>query len=92
MSAARPAAIPVRASEKVDHSEIASLTGRELEILRHIYDGEGSQATADALFISKRTVDFHLANIYRKWNIRSRKQAVSIAIRHGLLTALPQTA
>ncbi|MFN3691238.1 MAG: LuxR C-terminal-related transcriptional regulator, partial [Fimbriimonadales bacterium] len=44
------------------------LTKREIEVLSLIAQGRSSQEVADALFVSKRTVDFHLANIYEKLN------------------------
>ena len=83
-----------RASEKADHASAADLpklTGRELEILRLSATGEKSQAIADTLFISKRTVDFHFANLFRKWGVKSRIQALKIARTNGLLSA-PQHA
>ena len=42
---------------------------------------------ADELFVSKRTVDFHLANIYTKLSVTNRLQAFREATRRGLLTA-----
>lgn len=62
------------------------LTKREIEVLRHAAVLSNSQQVADKLFISKRTVDFHLANIYDRLGVRSKTQAVLKAIEHGILT------
>ena len=61
-------------------------TRRQLQILTLAYSTDKrSQQIADDLFISKRTVDFHLSTLYRKWNVRSCYQASNIAIGLGLL-------
>lgn len=61
------------------------LTRREIEVLSLIAEGYGSQEAADKLFVSKRTVDFHLANIYAKLQVSNRVQAFQAATRMGLL-------
>ena len=75
-----------------NHSEItdtARLTRREVEILSLIVEGHSSKTVADLLFVSKRTVDFHLDNIYEKLHVNNRMQALQRAMRLGLL---PRTA
>jgi DNA-binding CsgD family transcriptional regulator len=52
-----------------------ALTDREREVLGYVSQGFTSQQTADMLFVSKRTVDFHLANGYRKLGVHNRIQA-----------------
>lgn len=61
------------------------LTKRELEILSLVVEGHSSKKIADLLFISKRTVDFHLDNIYTKLQVSNRMQAMQRARRLGLL-------
>ena len=61
------------------------LTRREVEILSLIVEGHSSKTVADLLFVSKRTVDFHLDNIYEKLNVTNRMQALQRASRMGLL-------
>ena len=46
------------------------LTKREIEVLSLIAQGHSSKEAADSLYVSKRTVDFHLANIYDKLRFR----------------------
>ena len=64
------------------------LTKRELEILSFVVEGHSSKQVADLLFISKRTVDFHLDNIYGKLQVRNKMQALQRATRLGLLPQL----
>lgn len=66
-------------------SESVRLTKRELEILALIVEGHSSKQVADMLFVSKRTVDFHLDNIYEKLHVTNRMQAMQRASRLGLL-------
>ena len=66
-------------------SESVRLTKRELEILALIVEGHSSKLVADMLFVSKRTVDFHLDNIYEKLHVTNRMQAMQRASRLGLL-------
>ena len=61
------------------------LTRRELEVLTLVIEGKSSKDVADALFVSKRTVDFHLANIYDKLQVSNRVQAFRRATRLGLI-------
>ena len=62
-----------------------TLTKREIEVLTLVVEGKSSQEVADALFVSKRTVDFHLSNIYEKLKVTNRVQAYWTASRLGLL-------
>lgn len=61
------------------------LTKREIEVLSLVIEGMSSKDVADALYVSKRTVDFHLANIYDKLQVSNRVQAFRRATRLGLI-------
>ena len=61
------------------------LTGRELEVLIRVAQGERSKEIAVHLGISERTVKAHLASIYNKLGVDSRAAAISIAAQKGLL-------
>ena len=61
------------------------LTKRELEILSLIIEGHPSKLVAEKLYVSKRTVDFHLDNIYQKLHVTNRMQALKQATRLGLI-------
>ncbi len=67
------------------NSAIIHLTKREKEILALIVEGYPSKRVAEMLFVSKRTVDFHLDNIYSKLQVTNRMQALQRATRLGLL-------
>lgn len=68
-----------------DTMQTIKLTKREVEVLMLVIEGKSSKEVADQLFVSKRTVDFHLANIYDKLNVTNRVQAFREATRRGLL-------
>ncbi|MBS1719442.1 MAG: response regulator transcription factor [Armatimonadetes bacterium] len=65
------------------------LTKREIEVLSLIAQGHSSKEAADTLYVSKRTVDFHLANIYDKLQVNNRVQAFRAATRLGLIPFEP---
>lgn len=61
------------------------LSGREYQVLRLVADGMESREIADVLFLSTRTVDFHLASIYRKLDVNNRIRALTAARKVGIL-------
>jgi DNA-binding NarL/FixJ family response regulator len=61
------------------------LTASQLCVLRHLCEGKTSQQIADELFVSKRTVEFHIRSIYNRLNVSNRVQALREAQRLGLL-------
>jgi DNA-binding NarL/FixJ family response regulator len=63
----------------------AGLSAREAEVLRLVATGLTNAEVAGKLFISPRTVDWHLGSIYRKLGTHSRTQATRFAADHGLL-------
>jgi DNA-binding NarL/FixJ family response regulator len=63
----------------------SALTRRESEILGYIQDGESAIAIAKTLSISEPTVKSHMAAIYRKLGAKNKTQAISEAVRRGLL-------
>ena len=63
----------------------ASLTRRELEILELISEGLTMRQVATRLGISPRTVETHVAKLYRKLSVRTRVQAVARAASLGLI-------
>lgn len=62
-----------------------SLSERELEVLLEICRGLSNQQIADKLFISKRTVDKHRANILAKTGCPNTANLVVYAIKHNLV-------
>jgi DNA-binding NarL/FixJ family response regulator len=63
----------------------ASLTDRELEILDLVSRGLTVKQVASRLGLSPRTVETHIAKLYRKLGVRNRVQAVSKAAALGLV-------
>ncbi len=61
------------------------LSEREVEILVGICQGLSTQEIADKLYISKRTVDKHRANILEKSGSKNTASLVVYAIKHGLV-------
>ncbi len=80
----------VYANSGVSSDSQVKLTKREVEVLSLVIEGKSSKEVADELYVSKRTVDFHLANIYSKLSVTNRLQAFREATRRGLL-AYPGT-
>ena len=70
-----------------EHDELADdqLSSREREILVAVCRGLSNQEIADELFISKRTVDKHRANILEKTGCKNTASLVVYAIRHGIV-------
>ncbi len=72
-------------------SDVASvedeLTPREVEIVRSVAAGMTNQEIADTLFVSVRTVERHLGNVYEKLGLRGKSGRAAIAARASSLTA-----
>ena len=73
----------VKRGKKAD--EFSQLTRREREILQYIAEGHTSPQIAKMLFISKKTVENHRANIMEKLNIHDTAGLVRYAIKIKLI-------
>ena len=62
-------------------SVIQSLTDREREILDLLAQGLSNKLIAARLYLSVRTVEGHLANIYSRLGVHSRTEAMLVAVR-----------
>jgi DNA-binding NarL/FixJ family response regulator len=60
------------------------LTVREVEVLRLVAAGKTNRAIAADLFLSERTIDRHVSNIFAKLGLSSRAAATAYAVEHGL--------
>ena len=63
----------------------AELTERELEVLRQMCEGRSNKEIGAKLFITEGTVKTHVKSIFYKLDVISRSEAVSTAIRRGLV-------
>lgn len=68
-----------------EDDETITLTGREIEVLKLIVQGNTNRQIAEKLGLSVRTVESHRANIMSKLNLRNRVELVRYAAAHGLL-------
>jgi DNA-binding NarL/FixJ family response regulator len=77
----------------VSHSDVSfsapPLTGRQRDILRWLQQGLDNQAIAQRMGLSVKTVENHLTRLYRQLNVQSRLEAVSYALQHPEVLALP---
>jgi DNA-binding NarL/FixJ family response regulator len=64
---------------------VSDLSEREYEVLALLCEGHSYREIGEKLFVSSNTVRFHLKNIYRKLQVKSRHEAVAKAMRLGLL-------
>jgi len=62
------------------------LTGRELEVLQLVAQGQTSREIGVLLFISENTVKNHIRNILDKLGLHSRNEAVLYAVREDLIS------
>lgn len=67
-------------------AQVEGLTDREIEVLAHAGRGLTNKEIGKVLFISDRTVQGHLKNIYEKLGVATRTEAVTVALQHGLIT------
>jgi two-component system nitrate/nitrite response regulator NarL len=76
----------VQDSEQVGRrdSPFADLTPRELEILKHLAEGQSNKVIGRELGIVDGTVKLHVKSIMRKLGVHSRVEAAVIAVEKGL--------
>ena len=77
--------IASRLAERIAIDEASGLSERQHEVLQLVASGMRNQEIADQLFLSLRTVKFHVENIYQKLGVRSRTEAIRIARERGIL-------
>jgi DNA-binding CsgD family transcriptional regulator len=61
------------------------LTRREVEVLRLVAAGKTNAAIAAELFLSERTIERHLSNIFTKLDLQTRAAATAWTYEHGLI-------
>jgi DNA-binding CsgD family transcriptional regulator len=85
-AAVRPPVLEPTDAVHTGASELsAGLSPREMEVLRHLVAGASNREIAAELFISPRTVQAHLANLFAKLGVHTRSAAVARAYDLGLV-------
>lgn len=77
-----PTEIAVKLAERISAIE---LTGRELEVLRLIVNGQSNKEIGSTLLITEGTVKAHVNRILAKLGVNDRTQAVTEALRRGIV-------
>jgi DNA-binding CsgD family transcriptional regulator len=62
-----------------------SLSARERDVLALLAQRYTAPEMADQLYLSVRTVERHVENLYNKLGVNSRREATAVAVRHGLV-------
>jgi DNA-binding NarL/FixJ family response regulator len=68
-----------------EHLSDEPLTDREIDVLKHVADGNRNRDIAERLFISEETVKVHIKHIMEKLGAIDRTQAVAIGVRRGII-------
>lgn len=68
------------------------LTDRELEVLELVAQGKTNSDIARELYITTKTVKYHLSGVFAKLAVRNRTEAATFALSHGLVSPQPPDA
>lgn len=79
---------PKIALKLAEHVAADALTPRQDEVLRLLSQGKSNLEIAETIFISEGTVKAHVRAILRKLGARDRTQAITVAIKRGLVRSL----
>ena len=63
-----------------------NLTSREMQVLRAVAKGHTTKRMAKDLVLAAPSIETHLHNIFKKLNVNNRGEAVSSALKLGLIT------
>lgn len=78
--------VPAEVAQEIAiHSAEESLTAKEIAVLELVASGRANKMIAFELAISEETVKAHLRNIFSKLNVSDRTQAVTTALRRGII-------
>ena len=62
------------------------LTPRERDVLALMIEGLSNPEIAERMVVSRSTIKFHVSNVLSKLGVTSRTEAVSLALKHNLVT------
>jgi pimeloyl-ACP methyl ester carboxylesterase/DNA-binding CsgD family transcriptional regulator len=69
--------------------ELGALSGRELQVLELVADGLSNEEIGTRLYLSTRTVERHLSNVYRKLGLSGKAARAAVAARVSQLSGTP---
>jgi two-component system, NarL family, response regulator LiaR len=75
--------LKVKATKTEEESTAETLTEREMEVLKLAAKGVSNRDIAEQLFVSTRTVQTHLSNIFKKLAVASRTEAILYGLKRG---------
>jgi len=73
------------AAHLAEHYSDEALTGREIEVLKQIANGNRNRDIAEKLFITEETVKVHIKHLMEKLGASDRTKAVAIGVRRGII-------
>lgn len=76
---------PEIAQQIAQHAGEDSLSEREVGVLKLVSQGHANREIARRLFISEDTVKGHMKSIFTKLDVNDRTQAVTLAVRRGII-------
>ena len=76
---------PMMTAKLIDRLNTPALTARELEVLNCLARGDSNKEIATALYVAEGTIKTHIVAILRKLDASDRTQAVTIALKRGIM-------
>ena len=80
-----PRFLPALTRRATAQKDVTALSRRELEVLQLLSEGRSTAEIADKLILSVNTVRNHITHLMAKLGVRSRLEAVNVAVRRGLI-------
>lgn len=80
-----PRFLPALTRRATNPKDSNALSRRELEVLQLLSDGRSTAEVAEELILSVNTVRNHITHLMAKLGVRSRLEAVNVAVRRGLI-------
>ncbi len=78
--------LPKIAQEIALHAAEDQLTAREVSILKQVAAGKANKIIAWELSVSEDTVKSHLRSVFSKLDVNDRTQAVTVALKRGIIS------
>ncbi|HEX4901280.1 MAG TPA: response regulator transcription factor [Acidimicrobiales bacterium] len=80
-----PRFLPALTRRATSQKDVTALSRRELEVLQLLSEGRSTAEIAEKLILSVNTVRNHITHLMAKLGVRSRLEAVNVAVRRGLI-------